>query len=1130
VTVISAFAPVTGVKWLTFFHININKEISTEERFYVLWGRVRVKPILLTCSINRQRHWEQNMRRTAFWLALFVFPTLLSNGFAQNAISTGSVSGQVTDSTGAVVVGAAVTAESVAAGVKLTAKTNSAGLYTFSSLRVGPYKISVSGTGFKTTIIDDVLVQVGQNTAGNATLQVGNLTESVTITAEAPLIRTTESTTSTVVNENLIENLPLSGRRYTDFVLLTPNANADGDFGLVSMAGQQGGADSGYANGNGSSSFTVDGANATSNYFGEARGRTRVPYVFGEQSVQEFQVADNPYNAAYGGAGAGFVNTVTKAGTDSWHGDGFYYNRNSGVGNANDAIDKANHVPRPLDVLQQFGADLGGPITHHRAWFYFDYEQQRRKQPISVINPGFSALSDPNSMMTNFGIANGTALPAPNAPYPVPGSFSSPPATDDPNYPIYLQQVSNALGAIDRNLVQRARRADNLSFFPKLDWQATNADHLTLVYNYSRFNSPGGEITFNPVATFGAEALPNNFVRDHHASLHWTHTFTPAFLNDVSVSFLRDQQIATTSGITSPTLGQIEFFNPTFFELGNPTFSVGNNKEFQWQMNDHVTYVKNRHTLNFGFDFNRTHVVDVFPGNFNGTFSFTSPENFALARYLFFNQATGNPTFPFTFPYYGFYVQDKFQMSKKLTLDFGVREDFQIFPQPRANTTTGDPLVARLTGQFPNQYNRFAPRIGFAYQPFSKTVVRGGFGMFREILDGINYETSVIANGLASQQATTFHFFDSTLPPNQQTPNFPSSLSNTTNFGASSNLSIVDPSFKIPYILESNLEIQREVLPNTTISVGTMWTHGVHLIASSAYDKNLMPPTGTTTYVVCPGGVCSGASVTLPNLDSGLLTEGRITSAVSQINALISPGVNNYNSFYAQLQRRINHGLSLMMSYTFSKGLQTGADFNNQFDLSNTHGPTLLDQRHRLSLAAVYSPDASGLANDVERHLLSHWTISTLMQFNSGRPYTGLLTTASGGSTVNDSAINESTSNTAAGIVAAGPVPGQGYNSFYGPWINEIDLGLTRAFRITERHWFEIQAQVFNLFNHPNYFVQAGAGINQNQYNPVGANCGDGVTPNQTCDLVPASGFKTLQSINQLNGPRTFQFAFRYRF
>jgi hypothetical protein len=136
---------------------------------------------------------------------------------------------------------------------------------------------------------------------------------------------------------------------------------------------------------------------------------------------------------------------------------------------------------------------------------------------------------------------------------------------------------------------------------------------------------------------------------------------------------------------------------------------------------------------------------------------------------------------------------------------------------------------------------------------------------------------------------------------------------------------------------------------------------------------------------------CPSAPVTVQNLDAGRLTDGLLTSAVGQINALISPGVNNYNSLYVQIQRRVAHGLSMMTSYTFSKALQTGADFNNQFDLSNTHGPTLLDQRHRLSVAAVYSPVASGLTNDAARHLLSEWTISTVMQFNSGRPYTSLL-------------------------------------------------------------------------------------------------------------------------------------------
>ena len=208
------------------------------------------------------------MKTLCNWAILLMAFSLISiSALAQNAISTGSISGQVTDASGAAMEGATVTAASDATGVKLTAKTNGTGFYSFPSLSVGPYDITVSQAGFKTAIAHGVVVQVGQNVAANVAMQVGEIAQSVTVTAEVPLLRTTESTVSTVVNENLIANLPLSGRRYTDFVLLTPNTNADGDFGLVSMAGQQGGADSGYANGNGSNSFTVDGASATSNYY-----------------------------------------------------------------------------------------------------------------------------------------------------------------------------------------------------------------------------------------------------------------------------------------------------------------------------------------------------------------------------------------------------------------------------------------------------------------------------------------------------------------------------------------------------------------------------------------------------------------------------------------------------------------------------------------------------------------------------------------------------------------------------------------------------------------------------------------------------------------------------------------------
>jgi hypothetical protein len=377
-------------------------------------------------------------------------------------------------------------------------------------------------------------------------------------------------------------------------------------------------------------------------------------------------------------------------------------------------------------------------------------------------------------------------------------------------------------------------------------------------------------------------------------------------------------------------------------------------------------------------------------------------------------------------------------------------------------------------------------------------------------------------------------------PPNQQAPTFPNILpGNSPLFGASPDISLVSPQFRVPYILQASLQIEREILPETTVSIGTMWNHGVHLLSGSAYDLNLNPLQGATTYVVCPPGAttapCSGQTITLPNMDNGLLTEGRINSNLGEINELISPGQNDYNSLYVQLQRRVSNGLSLQFSYTFAKSdMRDGMDFNNQFDFSNTHGPSLLDQRHRVTFAGVYQPKLERLTSvGTGRKLLSNWSLSSVMEFSSGRPFAGLLGPASGGDNLNDTAFNQDTANTAAGINGGGPTPGIGLNSFYGPWLERIDAGLARSFQIKESEDLKFQVQAFNLLNHANFYVQNGDGINQLEYNPVGANCGDGVTLNQTCYLVPNSGpgnFGALQEISPNGLPRVLQFSVRFSF
>jgi hypothetical protein len=1073
---------------------------------------------------------------------------------AQNVVLMGALGGRVTDQSGAVVPGASVVVRNLATGVKESAETNDAGLYRLPALMPGSYSITASLKGFR-DVQALLRVLVGNTTSQNIKLQVGAEGDTIRVTGTPPLLRPTESSASAVIERSLMEELPLNGRRYTDFATLTPNTSYDGDTGLVSVAGQQGGEDSGYANGNGSNAFTVDGSNATSNYFADIIGRYRIPYLYGEDAIQEFQVSVSPYSAIYGG-GAGFVNAVTRSGSNAFHGNAFYYNRNSATG-ANDALDKAAGFARPEDALQQFGAGLGGPIRHDRLWFFVDYEQQLRKNPISVINPALAAPSAnfASFLSGNFGIPAGTTLPAPNGPLPLPGGDSNADVLNDPTNPVYLQQVSNTINALNSNLGSKARKRNDWVLTPRLDYSPSSRDSLFLSFNLNRFDSPGGVITDPTVGNYGLQTLANAYVHTVQASVGWTHTFSSTLLNEFHTSTSQDNQISTPSGL-APNVPTLILDSPAPFVLGNAPFSVGRVFERQYSVADRVDYVIGKHTLQFGFDMNRAWDSDnhdggadpneaVEFGSLLGSYEFSNLEDFALGEYNQFSQTSGNPTFSFAVPYYGFYVQDSFRALPNLTLDMGLREDFQVYPLPAENP------AFPLTGQYPNQFRRLAPRFGFAWEPVSKTVVRGGFGDFYTNMNGLNYRNAVVSNGLASQQSSVNASYTSG-PPNQQLPTFPNILpGNSPLFQASPDISLISPQFRVPYILQASLQIEREIFENTMLSVGTMWNHGVHLLSGSAYDLNLNPLQGATTYIVCPPSAttvpCSGQTITLPNMDNGLLTEGRTNPNLGEINELISPGQNRYNSLFVQLQRRVSQGLSVQFSYTFAKSMMLdGMDFNNQFDFSNTHAPSLLDQRHRISLAAVYRPELEKLTgSDKGRVVLSGWTLSSVMELSSGRPYAGLLSPACTSSTLsfrncdgangnlNDTAFNQDTANTAAGINGGGPTPGIRLNSFYGPWLERIDVGLARSFSIKEGKELQVQAQAFNLFNHANYYVQNGDGINQLQYNPIGPNCGDGLSLNQTCYLVPNSGpgnFGTLQEISPNGLPRVLQFSARFTF
>src|SRR5581483_11980993 len=312
-----------------------------------LWLRFsRAKDILRNLALP-----EVQVMTSSRWRALVSFVLLVVSvgafsGFlqAQTSLATGRVDGTVYDNTRAAISRATATLRNDSTGVTFHQTTDDGGHFTFLNLDPGSYELTVQMTGFRTAKLEHVVVTVGTTTVVAPHLSVGSFEETVTVTAETPLIDTNQSALASVVNQREIESLPLNGRNFTDFVLLTPGVSTDGDFGMISFNGLAGN----YNN------YTVDGSNDNNAFFGQQIGRTSIPFQFSEDVIQEFQVISNGFNAEFGQAGGGVVNSVTKSGTNLLHGDGYYYILDSAL-NANVKINEAQGIPKPNNRRQQFG-------------------------------------------------------------------------------------------------------------------------------------------------------------------------------------------------------------------------------------------------------------------------------------------------------------------------------------------------------------------------------------------------------------------------------------------------------------------------------------------------------------------------------------------------------------------------------------------------------------------------------------------------------------------------------------------------------------------------------------------------------------------------------------------------------
>jgi Carboxypeptidase regulatory-like domain len=851
---------------------------------------------------------------------------------AQSGAGTGRIEGTILDSSGSVVPGAQVTVRSTATGISTAVTSDNNGRFIFLYLTPAFYDISIKKDGFETTELKDVGVSVGTTSSLQPRLKIGSVSTTVNVSTDALSVDPTQSALSSVVNRRGIESLPLNGRNFTDFVLLTPGATTDGDFGMVSFNGIAGNFNN----------YTVDGANNNNAFFAQQIGRTSIPYQFSEDVVQEFQVTSTGYEAEFGQAGGGLVNTVTKSGGNDLYGDVYYYILDSAL-SANDFINNEQGIPKPHNRRQQFGGTLGGPLVRDRLFLLGNYEGQVRNEPLTVNNaPALVGL---------------------------PADFFA-------NNPDLAKQVEDASGSFPRSFNQNTA-------FIKLSGLLTPRNTFSATYNYQHFRSPHGYFN-TPTSTGDGLALTDG-ASSHFAQFTVISAITPAFVNEFRFHFGKDDHFDLPSSPATVTTTTIQ--NPdTGFVFGGNRFQLSTTDD-RYEFADNVTRILGRHSIRLGLDININHDIDYFVYGPMGEYRFGSLADVPSGSFELYLQSFGQTTAVFTSPTYSLFAQDEFSATRRLHLNYGLRYDLQVLSQP----PVCNPQFT-LTCKIPYSKKNVSPRLGFAYRldTEGKTIIRGGFGLFYIQEDLLDVSEAFLSNGISRQ------FFVTTGPAfgnSNPIVTYPNSLTAfPTSAGGTPSLVVFAPNFRSPYVEQTNIAIDRRLGSRMAISLGYVYSHGLALLGNSngvtrqangnfGLDLNLVPPDQQPAF----GGNFTTATVTLPNGKSYVVPEfeaidGFLDPNFGAINAVDNSGKSIYHGFLASW-RYISPQFTGGAAYTYSKTTDQGTGYFNQFDQRGERGPSQLDQPQRLVLNGAWSP---------VWHPLRDFTFASVVTLASGRPYTAV--------------------------------------------------------------------------------------------------------------------------------------------
>jgi len=1095
---------------------------------------------------------NRKLQHLIFLIVALLLPNLL---LAQSF--RGSIRGQVVDPNGNAIVGAKISAKNSGTGQVRETVTGEDGAYVLAELPAGEYVVVAEYAGLS-PVGQNVIVNVGSDTSANFDLtRVEKRLEELTVTEESPVIDTTRDVLNEVVDQKLVEELPLNGRDFGKLVALSPGATVDPS----GVAGTQGGFGQFNINGNRdrSNNYMLDGTDNNDPFFNNsALNQTGIggapASLLPIDAIQEFNL-QSQFGAEYGRNSGSVVNIVTRSGTNTLHGSAFEFFRNS-------ALDARNYfnsdAQKSVFQNSNFGASIGGPIVKDKTFFFGAYEGQRERvgSDFLLLVPTQTQIQEARTIA---GAINGT----PSNPIISPGL--------DAILAFYPKSNTSEIPGVVRD----TNNGNN--FIAKIDENLTNTELLTGRYAFSQsyqifpFGSPGGYGTGSRLPQF-AQTSPT---RVQVVSVSLLSSLSPSKINEVRFGYSRyrtsfsslDADFDPSSvGLNFGTgkLGLPEFDFTNIENLGATGFSVPRGRTSQtFQILDNFTWLKGRHTFKFGGEFRRAAISNFNDNLERGIFEFTAgvglstdPVVDALANFYTGGSQdttdcctsvsvdTGNTQRTTYNNGFSFFAQDDYRMSSKFTLNYGLRWEY-FGPLSEKNNLLSNlgqdgnlAMVGTdgLNGLYKRDLHDFGPRLGFAWQVAKNTVVRAGYGIYYDYVPQdiliANFTTSagVATNPIGPKAILPLNFDPTAFNGTNPTANAP--IMNGI-AAAPYSIFVTPQNFHSPYTQNWNFNVQQKLVENASFEARYVGSKGTHLVRLTDLNE-------------------PNANSVSPNPNYGAMDE------------LTPSSSSSYNALQAIGRVQNVHGISGFAAYAWSKSIDDasdGIDFvpgaafpQDPGNLPAERGPSLFDTRDRFTAAINYELPSSGS----RPRLGSGWELNSIVTIQSGRPIPIANSTDTSGRFyfnqrpnvvpgVNPILPNWTPStgylNPLAFIQPAyGTFGDLGRDSIFGPGYANVDFSITKNTRLTERLNLQLRVEFFNIFNHPNFALPANTIIpgyidNGTPGHPdVVPNPAAYVNGNITQPLLPMGLITQTPDVAQTNpglgggGPRVIQLAAKFTF